>query len=95
MAFALKFGSLTLDGIHTWQVSNPYRVTRHVFPRRQGSIAPRVPAKDSKTIICEGDLWKDSRAQVKEYFRLLGQIADAGRERLVLEDDNSFMNAVL
>jgi small nuclear ribonucleoprotein (snRNP)-like protein len=95
MAFALKFGSITLDGIRTWSVSNPYRVTRHYFPRRQGSIAPRVPAKDAKTIICEGDLWKDNRAQVKEYFRLLGKAGDAGRERLVLEDDDAFMNAVL
>jgi hypothetical protein len=95
MAFALKFGSLTLDGIRSWDVDNPYRATRHHFPRRQGTIAPRVPAKDAKTIICEGDLWKDNRAQVKEYFRLLGKIGDAGRERLVLEDDNNFMNAVL
>ncbi len=94
MAFSLRFGSFVLDGIYDWHLSSPYRATRHYFPRRQGSIAPRVPAKSEKTVILQGDLWKDSHAQVKEYFKLLGKQLDAGRDRLILEDDNVFLNAV-
>lgn len=94
MAFNIRFGSMTLDGIYDVKISSPYRVARHIFPRRQGSIAPRVPAKDGKTILLQGDLWKDNEAQVKQYFELLGKLLDGGRDRLYLRDDDRFINAV-
>lgn len=94
MGFNVRFGSMTLDGVYEVSISSPYRVARHQFPRRQGSIAPRVPAKDGKTVILRGDLWKDSEAQVKQYFELLGKLLDAGRDRLYLRDDNRYLNAV-
>lgn len=94
MSFSVRFGDFTLDGIADWQGSSPYRVTQHRFPRRPGAIAPRVPAKDSKRISLQGEVWKDSEAQIISYFRLLGKKLDAGRDRLYLRDDNYYLNAV-
>jgi hypothetical protein len=94
MAFSLRFGNFLLEGCSVFQGSSPYRVTQHHFPRRPGSIAPRVPALDSKRISLQGEVWKDSEAQIIQYFELLGKKLDAGRDRLYLRDDNRFLNAV-
>ena len=94
MAFDLRFGNFTLEGVSVFQGASPYRVTQHRFPRRPGSIAPRVPAKDSKRISLQGEVWKDSAAQIIQYFELLGKKIDAGLDRLYLRDDERFLNAV-
>jgi len=94
MSFSLRFGDFTLDGCAEFHGSSPYRVTEHRFPRRPGTIAPRVPAKDSKRVVLRGEVWKDSEAQIIAYFELLGKKLDAGRDRLYLRADNRYLNAV-
>ena len=95
MAFSIRFGNLELEGIAHFQGSSPYRVTQHRFPRRPGSIAPRVPALDAKRTVLQGELWKDSEAQIITYFETLGNRLDAGRDKLYLRDNDRFLNAVL
>ena len=94
MAIALTFGNLTIDGCTEMAWTNSYRVTEHRFPRRAGSIAPRVPAKDSKhlSLICE--VWKDTEAELLTYFESLNAKLDAGRDRLVVRDNGRFINVV-
>src|SRR4026207_1225125 len=94
MSFSLRFGDFTLEGCNELPGSPPYRVTEHRFPRRPGTIAPRVPAKDSKRISLRGEVWKDSESQIIQYFEQLGAKLDAGRDRLYLRDDDRYLNAV-
>ena len=94
MSFSLRFGDFTLEGCAEFRGSSPYRVTEHRFPRRPGTIAPRVPAKDSKRVTLRGEVWKDSESQIISYFELLGQKLDAGRDRLYLRSDDRYLNAV-
>jgi len=94
MSFNLRFGNLVLEGAREIAGSDPSRVTRHYFPRKPGSIAPRVPAPDSKTINLQGEIWKDSEAQVIAYFEQLGTKFLNGRDRLYLRDNDRYLNAV-
>lgn len=95
MAFSIRFGSLTLDGCSDFAVTANSRVTEHRFPRRPGSIAPRVPAADSKHVVIGGDIWKDSENDLVSYLDSLNQtLTDQGRNKLYLRDSNRFLNAV-
>lgn len=94
MSFNLRFGDFVLEGCALFNGRSPYRVTQHRFPRRPGTIAPRVPAMDSKTIRLTGEVWKDSEAQIIQYFELLGKKLNNGRDRLYLRDDDRFLYAV-
>ena len=95
MSFNLRFGTFVLEGCSEFKGASPYRVTQHRFPRRPGTIAPRVPAKDSKTIQLVGEVWKDSEAQIVQYFELLGKQLDAGRDKLYLRDNDRFLFSVV
>jgi phage-related protein len=93
--FQIRFGSLSLDGFHEWSEDIPSRVTESRFPRRPGSIAPRVPVPDSRIISLVGDIIKDSETELKAYLENLNQsLSDLGRNRLYLRDDNRYINAV-
>lgn len=92
--FDLRFGDFTLDGCSELQGDARWRINEHRFPRRPGTIAPRVPARDANRIPLRGEIWKDSEAQIIQYFELLGKKLDGGRDRLFIRDNNRFLNAV-
>jgi hypothetical protein len=93
--FQIQFSGLTLDGFREWSEDMPSRVTESRFPRRPGTIAPRVPVADSRVISLAGDIVKSSETELKTYLENLNQaLTDLGRARLFLRDDNRYIWAV-
>lgn len=95
MSYALAFAGFTLDGFHELHESLSWRISESVFPRRPGSIAPRVPAQNSTPITLVGDVWKNDQAALESYFDdLRNTLATLGRDRLVKLDNGRFAKVV-
>lgn len=95
MAFSIRFGTLTLDGCSDFAITANSRVSEYRFPRRPGSLAPRVPVADSKHVVIGGDIWKGTESEIVNYLDSLNQtLSDKGRDKLYLRDNNRFLYAV-
>lgn len=94
MAFQIQFANLVLDGFEEWGEQNDSRIQEHRIPRRQGSLAPQVPAVDSRQISLRGELWGISEADLKSKLKTLRNTLAYGRGRLIEYDDGAFLNVI-
>lgn len=95
MSFSIRFGNLSLDGCVDFAIASNSRVSDLRFPRRPGSIAPQVPAADSKRISISGETFQDSEALMISYLDSLNAaLTDQGRSRLFLRTNDRYVFAV-
>jgi len=95
MGYLFTFGGFELEEMREVSVKQKWRVAEHRAARVQGSIAPRVPAEDSRHISLVGEVWKANQPSLEEYLQQLRQALAKGRQRLTKLDYTDFYkNAV-
>lgn len=95
MALAVKFAGMTLDGISDWAEDLPSRVQAETFPRRHGSIVQKLAFLGTRTITLSGEVVKADSTTLRDYLNTLSlALTERGRDKLVLRDDNRYLNAI-
>lgn len=95
MAIAIKFAGIELEGITGWQVSRKNKIADLTIPRRHGTLTPEVAFSDKMTIQVNGEVWRDTAADLRTYFDTIGALFfNAGKDRLEFLDDHRFVRAL-
>lgn len=65
------------------------------FPRRHGSIVPRLAFLGARTVTLSGEVVKPDSTTLRDYLNTLSlTLTERGRDRLFLRDDNRYLNAI-
>jgi len=95
MAISVKFAGMTLDGISDWSEDLPSRVQSETFPRRHGSIVQRLAFLGARTVTLSGEVVKADSTALRDYLNTLSlTLTERGRDKLLLRDDNRYLNAI-
>ena len=93
--FQIKFADFTIEYIRSWKPSRKNKLTHAALPRRHGTLIPDIAFSDELVIQMDGEVWKTSESELKDYFVNLGAaLQNAGRDRLFLRDDGRFVYAI-
>jgi hypothetical protein len=91
----VKFADFVIEDVRSWRPSRKNKLSRVALPRRHGTLIADVAFSDELLISLEGEVWKPSETELRDYFANLGaRLLNMGKDRLYLRDDGRFLYAI-